>query len=130
MKDLAPHHATIMALWSFGMVIAQSCGITSVAAVLVGFLEQKENTVRQRLRESTYDSEDQRGKNRTSLDVTTCFAPLLRWILAWWDSDEQRLALAMDASTLGQRFTVLAISVVYRGCAIPVAWRVLPACKK
>jgi hypothetical protein len=31
MKDLAPHHATIMALWSFGMVIAQSCGITSVA---------------------------------------------------------------------------------------------------
>ena len=29
--------------------------------------------------------------------------------------------------TLGQRFVVLAISVVYRGCAIPVAWVILPA---
>jgi hypothetical protein len=36
----------------------------------------------------------------------------------------------MDASTLGKRFTILSISVVYRGCAIPVAWKVLPACKK
>lgn len=33
----------------------------------------------------------------------------------------------MDASTLGQRFTVLAISVLYRGCAIPVAWKVVKA---
>jgi len=33
----------------------------------------------------------------------------------------------MDATTLGQRFTVLAISVVYRGCAIPVAWKVVGA---
>lgn len=130
LKDLSPHHATIMAVWSFGMVIAQSCGITSVAVVMARLLQQKENTVRQRLRESTYDSADQRGKNRTSLDVTTCFAPLLQWILAWWDSHEQRLALAMDATTLGQRFTVLTISVVYRGCAIPVAWTVLSACQK
>jgi hypothetical protein len=38
-----------------------------------------------------------------------------------------QLALALDATTLGTRFTVLAISVVYRGCAIPVAWTILPA---
>jgi len=36
----------------------------------------------------------------------------------------------MDASTLGQRFTVLCLSIVYRGCALPVAWVVLPACRK
>jgi hypothetical protein len=36
----------------------------------------------------------------------------------------------MDASTVGQRFTVLTISVVYRGCALPVAWVVRPACTK
>jgi len=35
------------------------------------------------------------------------------------------LALAMDASTLSDRFTVLAISVLYRGCAIPVAWKIV-----
>ena len=38
-----------------------------------------------------------------------------------------QVALALDATTLGTRFTVLAISVVYRGCAIPVAWTILPA---
>jgi hypothetical protein len=30
----------------------------------------------------------------------------------------RELALAMDASTLGQRFTVLSIHVLIRGCAI------------
>jgi hypothetical protein len=40
------------------------------------------------------------------------------------------LALAVDATTLGQRFVVLVISVVYRGCAIPVAWTVLAATEK
>ena len=35
--------------------------------------------------------------------------------------------MALDATTLGTRFAVLAISVVYRGCAIPVAWTILPA---
>jgi hypothetical protein len=33
----------------------------------------------------------------------------------------------MDASTLGQRFTILSLSVVVRGCAIPVAWKVVEA---
>ena len=38
-----------------------------------------------------------------------------------------QVALALDATTLGSRFMVLAISVVYRGCGLPVAWAVLPA---
>jgi hypothetical protein len=33
----------------------------------------------------------------------------------------------MDASTLGQRFTLLSIRVVVRGCAIPGAWRIVEA---
>lgn len=60
----------------------------------------------------------------------TCFGPLVRWVLAWWAPAERRLVLAMDATTLGQRFTVLVISVVYRGCAIPVAWTVVSALTK
>lgn len=35
--------------------------------------------------------------------------------------------LVVDASTLGARFTVLSVSVVYRGTAIPVAWHLLVA---
>ena len=56
-----------------------------------------------------------------------CFAPLLRWVLAWWCSD--RLALAVDPTLKGDDTTAIVISVVYRGCAIPVAWRILHANK-
>ena len=57
--------------------------------------------------------------------------PLLRWVLAWWRSD--RLA---PVSSTGQALAVdppskkddsVAISVLCRGCAIPVAWRILRA---
>ncbi len=46
-------------------------------------------------------------------------------VLAWWPDESHELALALDATTLGQRFTVLCVSVLVRGCAIPVAWKVL-----
>ena len=45
-----------------------------------------------------------------------------------WEGPQ--LALALDATTLGQRFVVLVLSVLYRGCAIAVAWTVLPAGEK
>ncbi len=35
------------------------------------------------------------------------------------------MALALDATTFGQRFTVLCVSVLVNGCAIAVAWKVL-----
>ena len=130
LPTLQRSQATVLALWSFGMVLARSCGITSVAALLAPLLGAKEHTVRQRLREWCYAADDKRGKQWHELDVTTCFAPLLRWVLAWWPADERRLVLVMDASTLGQRFTVLAISVVYRGGAIPVAWTIVAATRK
>jgi hypothetical protein len=127
---LSKPQAAVLALYSFGMMIVQSCGISNIAYALSLLLGKKENTLRQRLRELTYDAADKRGEQRQELDVTSCFAPLLQWVLSWWEAGEKRLALAMDASTLGQRFTVLTISVVYRGCAIPVAWVVLPATEK
>ena len=122
MPQLSQSQARVLALWSFGMVMTQSCGLTTVSVFLAALLEQKDNTVRQRLREWYKDGADKKGYQRDEIVVRTCFAPLLNWVLSWWSSDEKRLALAMDASTLGERFTVLAISVVYRGCAIPVAW--------
>ena len=121
MPHLSKPHVTILAFWSFGMVIANSCGLTTVAVYLATLSGYKESTMRQRLREWYREADAKKGDKRQELDVTTCFAPLVLWVLSWWDGDEQRLALAMDASTLGQRFTVLAVCIVYRGCAIPVA---------
>ena len=127
MPHLSRPQATVLALWSFGIVMTRVCGLSSVSTFLGALLGQKENTVRQRLREWYCEAERKKGAHRQTLEVTTCFAPLLRWVLSWWSSTEHRLALALDASTLGARFVVLAISVVYRGCAIPVAWILLPA---
>jgi hypothetical protein len=125
MGHLSVPQRTVLALWSFGIVLAQACGIPSVAAILAGLTGRTEGAVRQQLREWCYDAADKCGDQRQTLDVTSCFAPLLAWVLARWPASERRLALALDASTLGQRFTILAISVVYRGCAIPVAWTLL-----
>ena len=131
---LSRPQARVLAWWSLGVVLAQRCGQTSVVAMVAGLVGQSENTVRQRLREWCYAAPDKagsrRGVARRQLAVETCFAPLLRWILQWWAASGEhprRLALALDASTLGARVTVLALSVVYRGCAIPVAWVVVRA---
>jgi hypothetical protein len=44
-----------------------------------------------------------------------------------WTPPHKCLALALDATTLKQRFTVLSISVLYQHRAIPVAWKIIPA---
>ena len=121
---------SLLALWSYGMVLAKSCGITSVAALLADLLDTSYSTMRQRLREWCYDAKDKKGEQRQEVDVTLSFAPLLSWVLSWWPASECRLALAMDATTLSDRFTVLAMSVLYRGCAIPVAWKMLRSNEK
>jgi hypothetical protein len=119
--------ATVLALWSYGMVLAKSCGLTTVCATLALQLGSSEGSLTQRLREWCYDAKDKKGAHRQAMDVTTCFAPLLAWVLSLWPADERHVALAIDASTLSQRFTVLCVSVLYRGCAIPVAWKIVVA---
>ena len=59
--------------------------------------------------------------------MSTCFAPLLGWVLRLWRSEKRQLPLVLDATSLGNRWTILTISVVISSCAIPVAWKVLPA---
>jgi len=125
LPHLSRPQAHVLALWSYGMVLAKSCGITSVAALLADLLGSSLSTLRQQLREWCYDGEDKKGEHRQEVDVTLCFAPLLCWMVSWWPQTERRLALAMDATTLSDRFTVLCISVLYRRCAIPVAWKML-----
>src|SRR2546430_16588709 len=107
-----------------------ACGITLVCAALALQLGCAEASLLQRLREWCSSAKDKKGDKRRELDVSICFAPLLQWILAWWPADQPRLALALDATTLKKRFTVLVISVVYRGRAIPVAWKVVGALEK
>src|ERR1700687_725066 len=130
--DLSKPQATGLAWWSFGMILARSCALTTVAFFLAKLLLVKATTVGQRLREFYQEapakSGSKRGYKRQQIEVNTCFAPLLRWLLRDWPN--QQLAVAVDASTLGTLFTVLCISVVYRGGAVPVAWKIVPALGK
>src|SRR5207247_1469032 len=64
------------------------------------------------------------GQQRRDWQPRTVCPYLLHWILEGWP--HRQLVLALDPTNFGDRFTVLAISVLYRRCAIPVMWTVLP----
>ena len=125
MPHLSKPQATVLGLWSFGIALAQCCSSTVVTLLLSGILKINEFTMRQRLREWYFDAKTKRGSKRREVNVEESFAPLLTWILRHWKSNQ--LPLAMDASNLKDRFTCLTISVLYRGNAIPIAWKILNA---
>ena len=120
LPHLSQPQLTGLVLWVCGAILAGSACQNAVASAL----SAKGNwyNLRQRLREWLYDGSDRASPCRTELDVSLCFAPLLRWVLDWWHSD--RLALAVDPTLKGDATTAIVISVVYRSCAIPVAWRI------
>lgn len=116
-----------LVLWSAGIALSGCAGIVQISALLALVLGEGEQAVFQRLREWYLNAEKKRGPKRRELEVQACFAPLLRWIVRLWSGESQQLALAIDATSLGNRWTILTISVVVRASAIPVAWKVLRA---
>ena len=115
-----------LVLWVCGAILAGSACQNAVASALSPW--RSWNNLRQYLREWLYDGSDRTSPCQTQLDVTLCFAPLLRWVLAWWRSG--RLALAIDPTLKGDQTTAIVISVLYRSCAIPVAWRIHKATQR
>jgi hypothetical protein len=112
-----------LALWVVGLLAAESCCEGAILRRLAT-LGYATHALRARLREFLCNGQDRAAPCRTSLDVEMCFAPLLGWVLAWWGGP--MLPLAIDATSLRGRLVVVSLSVLYRGCAIPVAWVVLP----
>ena len=127
LPQLSKSQAKMLAWYSFAVSVVQGCGISQVACYLSELFGQQEETVRQRMRESLYDAGDKRGRHRREIDPILCFVPLFKWIVSHWISEDEKLFLGLDATTLRQTFTVLSISVLVGRCAIPVAWTVLPA---
>jgi hypothetical protein len=123
LPHLRPAQQRGLAEWVAGVLAAKS----GCEAAILSALEPLGLPVpatRARLREWLYDGADRAAPCGTSLDVETCFAPLLGWVLSWWVGDT--VPLAIDATSLRDRQVVLSLSVLYRGSAIPVAWVVLP----
>jgi hypothetical protein len=129
---LSKPQSKVLAEYSLGMVLAGRCGLSCTAFALSRWLGETFDAVRERLRDWYCGAADKsgssRGGRRREVGVDACFSPLLAWVLRDWRGPD--LAVALDATTLGERFVVLEAAVLYRGCAVPVAWAVLPATAK
>lgn len=125
--ELPPRYVLVLALYSIGMILAKTSGLSTVALYLAKALGWSYHALRKRLsefsKEAAAKSGVKHGIKRRDIDVTTCFAPLLRWVLSLWSG--RHLALAIDVTNLADRFHVLCVSVVIAGVALPVAWKVL-----
>lgn len=114
-----------LALWSLGMILARSCSLTAIADWWSAQGDQAFNTVRERLRDTYREASAKAGVHRQQLDVARCWGPWLHWVLGGWVGTQ--LAVVLDATTLGAQFVILTIGVVYRGCAVPILWKILRA---
>jgi hypothetical protein len=122
---LSKPQATVVALGSLGMVLARSCALTAVRTFLATWLKRKEPTGRPQVREVCSEATATRGAPRCALAVERCCVPLLAWGVDHWEGTHW--ALALEATTLGTRLTVLVLRGGSRGGAIPVAWTRRPA---
>jgi hypothetical protein len=123
LPQLRPAQQRGLAEWVAGVLAAES-GCEQAILTALEPLGVPVPATRARLREFLYDGADRAAPCATSLEVESCFAPLLGGVLDWWTGGE--LPLAIDATALRGRQVVLSLSVLYRGSAIPVAWVVLP----
>jgi hypothetical protein len=78
LPHLRKPQATVLALWSFGMVLARACALSAVSHLLAKGLRRQEQTVRQQLRAWYYDTQRKQGaKHSMSRPVVpSCWAGL------------------------------------------------------
>ena len=88
------------------------------------------NNLRQYLREWLYDGGDRARPCKTELDVSLCFAPLLRWVLAWRILHANKPGACMDpivellqalAPAVPREMTVIVLCD--RGLTSPKLWK-------
>jgi len=129
LPGLSKSESTVLGMLSYAMIQTRGSGLTRIVHWLAQVEQVPVGRLRQRLREFYYEASAKRGKKRREVDVQGCFSALFQGIIANWQGP-QELVLALDASTLGGRFVTLNLSVMYRGCGIPIAWTILPAGEK
>ena len=107
------------------MGLARSCAWTAGTAGLARWWRRPEPTVRHQGREWCEEAAAKRGAPRQAVGPQAGVVPRWPWIVSLWQGTPR--ALARAAPTVGTRCTGVAISVVSRSGAMPVAWPRLPA---
>jgi hypothetical protein len=109
---LSKPQAAVLALWSFGIVLARFCTLSAVANILSPLIGRRYDTVRRRLRDWYKPAADKAGEKRRKLDVTTCFAPLLAWILKNWQCHPHRPA-SPEPDRAGRMWLAIALATFW-----------------
>lgn len=110
---LSKPELTNLALWCHGLATSPDCHLTNVALGLP-IPGQRDNLV-QRLR---------RFLDHEPPSWSGGYGHLVRHIFANWQGSE--VALVMDRTDLGQRWSILTLGVAYRKRLLPMTWRILP----
>src|SRR5262245_45448949 len=84
LPNLSKPMAACLALWSLGMIVARSCSLTAVAWAWAPILKEKFYTLRERLRDLYREAPAKAGTRRCQLDLGTCWAPWLAWVVEGW----------------------------------------------
>jgi hypothetical protein len=109
------------------MVMTKSSSLTQVSNLIAQVNGEKPNTVRQRLKEWYQEDSAKKGQKRSSLDVSRCFAPLMAWVISLLPRNSWQIALALDATSISDKFVVLSLNILLAGCSIPIAWSMVKA---
>lgn len=110
MPDLSKPQAQGLAAFSFGLGLARRCTLSVVAEALA-FLG-KPDTVERRL---------QRFLDNPRVDWQKGCQSLAPWVLRSLASNDL-VVLLVDETSLQDKMKVMAVSLAYRGRAIPLAW--------
>ena len=120
LPHLRPAQQRGVAAWVSG-VLAAGSGCEAAVLSALEPLGLPEHATRARLREVLRDGADRAAPCAVSLEVETCFAPLLAWVVDWWTGTD--LPLAIDATSLRDREVVLRITQVgKRGLVRDQGW--------
>lgn len=118
-------HATVLAWESLGRVVARSCAVPAVSALLAAGTAHPEHTRRRRVRAWDDEEAAHGGAPRPALAVAPCLAARWGGSVRGWQGTPR--AVAWEATPWGDRLVVLAVRVGSRGGAMPVAWGILPS---
>lgn len=108
--NLGAWQATNLALFSFGIVLAEHSQISKVAEALAFF--GRITSIERRLR---------RWLANPRFDLDACWAVWIAWV--WNSLEAPRAVLQVDETKIGDRWGIMMVSLAYEQRAIPLVWR-------
>jgi hypothetical protein len=108
--DMGRWQKRTLAAFSYGVLVAQNCGLNTVAQHLTG--QASASSVERGL---------QRWLANERILMKALFGLWITWVLRLWG--KAALLLLVDATKLSDHLAVMMVGVAYQSSAIPLIWR-------